>query len=82
MNAGSSVNLTGSYTTPNPKDTYSLLVSWGDGTTSTVPTSYFSSHTFVASHLFADSAPGTLLSLDGHPRHRHRLGEPPPARAT
>jgi MBG domain (YGX type)/Right handed beta helix region/Matrixin len=64
VNAGSTITLTGSYTTPNPKDTYSLLVSWGDGTTSTVPTSYFASHTFVASHLFADSAPGTLVSLD------------------
>ena len=64
VNAGTTVKLTGSYTTPNPSDTYSLLVSWGDGTTSTVPTSYLASHTFTASHLFADSAPGTLLSLD------------------
>jgi MBG domain (YGX type)/Right handed beta helix region/PKD domain/Matrixin len=64
VNAGSKVTLTGRFTTPNPDDTYSLLVSWGDGTTSTVPTSYLASHTFTASHLFADSAPGTLLSLD------------------
>ncbi len=62
VNAGSSVTLTGSFTTPNPKDKYSLLVSWGDGTSSTVPTSYLSSHTFTATHLYSDRALGVTLN--------------------
>ena len=61
VNAGTTVRLTGSYTTPNPDDTYSLLISWGDGTASTVPTAYVASHTFVASHIFADRATGVVL---------------------
>jgi parallel beta-helix repeat protein len=62
VNGGTTIKLTGSYTAPNPADTYSLLVSWGDGTTSTVPMVTLANHTFVAKHLFADRALGTTLN--------------------
>ncbi len=61
VNAGTTVRFTGSFTTPNPSDSYAVLVSWGDGTTSTIPTVYLSSHTFVANHLYGDHSSGVAL---------------------
>ncbi len=63
VTARTTVSLTGKFTRPDPQDSYALLITWGDGSASTAPMVYLSNNTFVATHLVADSAPGTLLSL-------------------
>ncbi len=65
VNAGTSVIFSGNFTTPNPADTYSLLVNWGDGTSTTVPASSAITHTFSAQHLYVDVAGGTKPDANG-----------------
>jgi Matrixin/PKD domain/Right handed beta helix region/Periplasmic copper-binding protein (NosD) len=64
INENDEVRLTGSFTDPGRLDRQTVTIVWGDGTPATTATVLQATHTFQATHRFADNAVGTLVSLD------------------
>ena len=65
INENNGITLTGTFTNPNPPGNHTLLVSWGDGLTETLPTLGPGVYAFNATHQYLDDNPtGTPADLN------------------
>ncbi|MCX2982601.1 hypothetical protein EYC98_17195, partial [Halieaceae bacterium IMCC14734] len=62
INEDESINLTGSFEDAGLIDTHTLLITWGDGTTTTLNQAALAAGTFSASHRYSDDRPSDTSS--------------------